>query len=718
LLKTINLLIILEKKVMKMNKNNNQNNKENKNKRIEEIVIIIIFAILSCFSSSVLIYPEKMDFKYSSDDSTYVLQTKQEDHIEKIVFILIFGACMPAVMALLVIDWVKGKHEHKDDRKLLREIAEKQVKKDEIKSINEKIANMAEISALYTEGNVFENNVLNPLRKKKKGVVWIISRFISKQMTQSFEELKISISGKDYSDFSSNLYRECRKSICLTNAFTPVEWLRQIYGKKDLRDILSGNANINSISLPNHLKALNEMDESVKIKRLFIFPTSDFLFLALQSKLLEWVVALTSTYKDGRRFVTIENLKHIKVTPEASNALYANLLKDDEYDIGIHDYAIFDEEILMHWDGKNIDADGNRILRLVDLENDNVDNRYDTINKKLFDYNDSDNKSAYMDLEKVKTKIEKSKKELIDYVSKCNAIPHKYAYWGIGADIWEKIVNDNDYELGINEIDALKTYLPNVRTLLGNDMYNVFHLGTGEGREITYVIDNLWKSINIYSMLDISPELLKSAKINTINYMAGSNKKKIVEIKLCTVDLTNDNSISQVISSIGTNQNTHSLLIAIANGALLSNESVWEAISSSMKKEDKLLLIMEGSDDTEENKNKIKNEFEITSVRELLLQPLKLLGIDIHKDDKVEEYLIYSHTENMLNVDFNVDLWCNNGNNNINKSNCGRINIFSTYKPTKENIRQKLKDYQLKEIAGYEVNMIKNCLASMIEKDE
>ena len=211
-----------------------------------------------------------------------------------------------------------------------------------------------ELSAFYTDGQELETNAIGILRSKRGGVVWIAAKFISRQLTKSFSVLKFDIDGNEYSDFSEDLYRECKSFIYLTSPFTPAEWFRQLYpskAEKVIKQIQDSEDPANVvIDVPGHVQAL--VDSKAIVKRIIIIPKGGLDSIMAQEKLL--LKFLQMSGKIDNRFIEKEELStHYKFTEDA------------DYDFSLNDYAIFEKELLFKWERPF--GDEKKSLKLIDL---------------------------------------------------------------------------------------------------------------------------------------------------------------------------------------------------------------------------------------------------------------------------------------------------------------------------------------------------------------
>ncbi|MBC8525429.1 MAG: hypothetical protein H8D22_00960 [Candidatus Cloacimonetes bacterium] len=573
-------------------------------------------------------------------------------------------------------------------------------------SILEKLERMIEQSALFSDKNQLEKTVIDLLRRKTEGILWIVAKFVSKQVSKNFSTLEFPIDGSEYSEFSKMLYPECKKAIYLTSPFTPIEWLRELVEdnkhdiiddqkeksafKRDtaddilnrinngesLKDIIDNSPEIN---IP-HINALNSTDSNVIKKRLVILQHGYDYSLIAQEKLLMEFINITPEVKT--KFIEINTLKKYRYLKE--------FISSDDYDFMKYDYAIFDNEVLLKWKRPEFEKD-TQPLTLFDLKKETTEEKTkEQIINDIFENNIwKDFKSDSYILNYIKEK----KKELFEEVKRTAIIPHKLAYYCNGAKTWQNIVNrPYDYVLGSKESKTLDRFLSNsdieteIKSIISsnNSKCNITLMGPGDGKEIEKIVNYFEPlKINKFCLLDISPELLNVALLKGIRLHMGLN------ILTSVKDI-----ISEDFNDLPLDKNIPNFIFVIANGAILSNNSVYEKIYNSMTKKDRLIIIVESFKEFNESaKNMIINEYsqENENIGKLFIEPLKLIGIDVTEP---KEY---------LNSDFitqeDLDLYVENfmlkkwkDDNNIKDYNGfkDKIRVFASLKTTPEKLKHLL----------------------------
>ena len=194
-------------------------------------------------------------------------------------------------------------------------------------------------------------------------------------------------------------------------------------------------------------------------------------------------------------------------------------------------------------------------------------------------------------------------------------LPHKLAYFTTGANAWFDISSDVTYSLGNRELNTLQQFISKTFSQ-ERPKRNVYHIGSGNGKEIPEIINTLSpEKIEKYILIDISPELLHAAE----NICRKKYEKINFSSEICDI-IDNDLSAARIKHSPKDEKN---LFLLVANGAILSNPSVLTNIRKSMKADDLLVITLSLVFEEEE----MKKELQIDSVVNLLVEPLRLLNI-------------------------------------------------------------------------------------------
>jgi hypothetical protein len=481
----------------------------------------------------------------------------------------------------------------------------------QLTNVDKRLTNMVEKVAFYTQDNVLEKKGIELLRNKRGGVMWISAKFISQKLSVNFQSLKFDIDGDEYSEFSSKLYPECLESIHLTMPFTPAEWFRQLYGTKTdeiIQSILYNSTRPLNYVPPMHIQSLIKSNVKDK-KRLVILPSEDsWISLIAQEKLLDEFIKLNGSS---------ENIITHFTDKDRLLELHYDFADDQEYDFSRFDYAIFDHSIALKWERPSKPEQGHPI-ELIDLDNTETKGRdvYTAIKSKLFEEKKEFNK--FLSVAEVKSYIRSQVNKLKSGIIANNKLPHKYAYFVEGSQAWCKICKDQEnYLLGELELKTLKSFLHDCRNEISTTKkYNIIHIGIGDGKEIPDIVNGIGlEHIAEYHLIDISPELLYSAEIN----IKKCEKTRFISHVLDIIEVKEEK-----LSAIG-NNNLPRLFVIVANGGILSNKPVLKNLQKIMGSSDKLLITLETY--VIETHQEILNQFVCDSVINLLIQPLKLIGI-------------------------------------------------------------------------------------------
>lgn len=607
-------------------KTSSDKSKENALEDRENLLVILVgltFALLGYFVSD-LLFPLELKV-FSADMTQITLFSHQTSIFFKSLLTLTFFL-LGAFSSAYFIEHLTRKRKSDDIAK-------------SINAIHDRLNSMAEHVAFHTEDGVIERNVINILRSKADGVMWIVARFISKQLSKSFSTLKFEIDGDDYSVFSEKLYRECSKSIYLTSPFTPAEWFRQLYPDKAdiVFNMIDKGEHIEEYApVPAHVQALVNADAELK-KRLVIIPSQIMPSLIAQEKLLLEFLRIHPNI--DTRFVEKEVL--------CEKYCFAG---NGDFDFAKYDYAVFDREILLKWE-RPIKSKQKCPLSLIDLLN-IQDSHTNEICKQIVDEIFEFKTGQHMtDTEMLNSITLRKEEKLRRPIIAKSDLPHKYAYYTTGAISWDKVANDTDYSLGRRELSTLSEFLREsfVQTSLkDNAHWNILHIGSGNGKEIPDIVSSSgvqW--IRNYALLDVSPELLQIA--------ATFGRKNFPTLNILTnvFDVT-DKNIRPIADDLKNDGASRNLICIVANGAILSNSFVLKSIRHAMERDDILIITLETYDEI--RKEEIFDQYKLASVVNLLMQPLSLIGIE---GDDVKNYFIYSYNDeqSLIEVSFTFKDW-------------------------------------------------------------
>ncbi|RCV63325.1 hypothetical protein C5S53_14335 [Methanophagales archaeon] len=297
--------------------------------------------------------------------------------------------------------------------------------------------------------------------------------------------------------------------------------------------------------------------------------------------------------------------------------------------------------------------------------------------------------------------IPAQKQEILNSIKTKNEIPHKFAYLDMGADVWDAISKDPNYDLGKRELSTLKKLMRLVCAKMENERYNVLHIGPGNGVEIPIIVDGLGVHLIInYALTDISPELLKMARSYGNEHSKNLKFLSFIHdgIKL------NISEIAENIRRKGSNKN---LILLIANGAILSNSPVLTNVRRSMMPEDKLLITLESY--STDREKEILEQYKLPAIINLFAKCLSHIGIHDPVPEQFE--FLYNRKDSMIEVYFLVEKWLKSHsttNIQLNTPCPNKIKVFSSLRPTASEL-QKILTAQGFEILIFHHYMEEKC---------
>ncbi len=265
------------------------------------------------------------------------------------------------LLGLVLVDYVETltarRREHQELMTLARhELGELFKPQQQLLSrteqvIEERLTKILEHAAFFTEHNEFRGHV-NLLHTTDGKVTWVVAKFISRQLAQSFTELSIDVSGFEYSAFAQDLFGECEQSILLTSPFNIRAWFVQSVGDDSTRAIEQGRGA--RIRPPRHVLALKSSQATPK-RRIVILGDADWADLncehdqhsaecELRRRLLEKLLEWDKEAGVETRFVRASRLGQT-LAPDAPTAA-AEIARD----LLRYDYACFDRRLILRWE--------------------------------------------------------------------------------------------------------------------------------------------------------------------------------------------------------------------------------------------------------------------------------------------------------------------------------------------------------------------------------
>ena len=516
-----------------------------------------------------------------------------------------------------------------------------------IQKIEDELNRAVEIMSIDSEDKSFENK-LQLLRSKEGGIKWIISKFISKQLCLNFNELSFRVGSKMYSKFSQKLYHEVEDSLLLTNSVNLYVWVKALIPRLDGHDIipeLSAIANEKAFETwwedrknnvpdfeerctPDHIKAWKGVARNIKRKRLVILHQSDIENFGAYEPFYLFFKAICGIKDDDEdtRFTTCEDLARITTV---------------SLGLDFYDYAIFDNKIALELEiGSDKEESKEHRVSLIDLSDKKSQELMQSINdideqwKQFYSI-----KSIEKCIVKTKQRYYKNLLLSIDDDSNddnSNAAFHSYCYHAYGGDCWKNVTENRNYDLGKNDRNFLKDFLPRAEQLMVKFSHcSILHIGVGSGIEIETVVSNITRlgkrEIGNYAIVDISRILLAKAREQLVSSLKRYNK----EMNVDKIISTHCEDVAESNWSYD-RPNRHPLVvILVANGYLFSQMSLLKNIYCLMEDGDYLLITTE----INSSDNKIeKSSYRIEPVLNLLNISLNPLGINVPNDPKNEYY--------------------------------------------------------------------------------
>lgn len=619
-------------------------------KRWVVIITTLILAALGFVLTDVLLPPEELRVR-SADGEIISLFSHER--------LLWFRWLLASLIGLLVLygtDWAYEQFVTKED--FFQHISKR------ISIIEARLEKMNEHVAFYSDDLRVERNAIGLVRSKSAGVMWIVAKFISRQFSSSFAKLEISLNGNEYSQFAMALYPECTSSICLTSPFTPVEWFRQVF-PHNADVVLSDMKKGRSVQAPPHAQALTQSIAPTK-KRIVVLDSGNWISLIAQSDILREFLKMNKGVET--RFVRRDDL--IRHHPFAAS---------ERFDFSRYDYAVFDSEILLEWERPLLPTE-RRALALIDIKDVNTPDTYRGIASDVFAFQSGLHLTGDEVMARIDTELQALRKEVL---TKQN-LPHKYAYFVLGASAWNRIPTDPGYDLGRRELNTLQVALS---TFLENDRgsWNIVHVGPGNGREIPVVVGTLGRrAISSYGLVDISPELLRIAQGHAAESVQG------IDLRGFVLDVTVD-TLRPVLAQLRARSPGPALIIIAGNGAILSDEQVLPLVRGAMGPNDKCVLTLELFDQSRQNA--ILDQYRLPSISALFVQPLSLLGLESNTEGYLE--VEYNQTEARVEAYFNCARWSDD-HKRVTKRVTGelpnRFRVFASLRPTEDELRRRLSD--------------------------
>jgi hypothetical protein len=219
---------------------------------------------------------------------------------------------------------------------------------DRLTCVEERLPKMRELTAFFTDSNKLESH-LEYLHKAPGGLAWIVAKFISEKISNSFvKKWTIEIDASRYSSFAAKLYGECGDSIYLTNPFTPRQWFMYLADRR-VEDIKKGTQ-LSREETPEHVHALLNSPARRK-KRLVILDDSVWSEVECDSG-CQGTQSCLEKFRLLKEFLRVngENLDGGESVIETRFAKASDIKEDIPGYVPTTDYAIFDKQLALRWE--------------------------------------------------------------------------------------------------------------------------------------------------------------------------------------------------------------------------------------------------------------------------------------------------------------------------------------------------------------------------------
>lgn len=239
--------------------------------------------------------------------------------------------------------------------------------------------------------------------------------------------------------------------------------------------------------------------------------------------------------------------------------------------------------------------------------------------------------------------------------------------------IWDAIVNHPQNDLSPRELDALKRFLPVAALHKKIDSVNILHLGIGNGREIPVFVNNF--HIGVYVINDICrPALQRVARQARERFPSMSFRE-------ACADIEKEGVICQMrLELIGP-----TIIALVGNAGIFSNRNIDRDIINAMQDNDAFIVTVETPH---------KGMFKTYSI-EPVYRWLSRSGLDVNAN--------------------NASVWYDESDQCLKISCQGEI-LLASYKPKPEQLRQRLKEAGMAEVALCEYQDI-HIVAGLFKKE-
>jgi hypothetical protein len=506
--------------------------------------------------------------------------------------------------------------------------------------INQKLAKIDEcpkMTALHTEEKTFEQKIklLGDLEEPHQR--WLLAKYISKMLAKSFESFKIMIDPPEYSEFSSDLFSESKKSVKLISSMHPSTWLHALAKDTSIEESFFSNqlrVDDYQVNEKNHaiiLRGCNHIKERV---RFVCLDKYDWKYLFISEKSVDAYYYINNNGSGLKTYFIIDaNDEHIQPST--------------------YEYALYDEELLLKWDTKELSlVMGEKNKELIAV-------------KEFFAKHIKESKKN--DYYSIKLKIQNEKISYLNKILNDHYLPHKLSYIYNGGEEWIKYIRVNGIKYADKATKAIEEGLIYFRhkIILNDNKISVLEIGPGSGERISTICDCI-RSNNIkeYFLLDISRRLLDTSKSVLQKRIPNTfGESQIIPIDCCEdIDKLQNSVLNK--------------FVIIPMNSTLFTEPGFDL--NNLRSASSIFITLDMYKENESYDDHIK-------ALELFLNPLKIFEIPIEKDIivKFERFLFkgeYENTKQIFNIFFNLKMYIGLVTMSITESDISNFtdNFYST----------------------------------------
>jgi hypothetical protein len=344
-------------------------------------VYISVFLMTVVFVTSWKAIPPQQAVMLQGSSTPLILFPETARFCLSFLFTLLTGG-----LTMVMVDYWRVARDRPKEEDELKDLVRTEVEysvtqiKDQLvvkfAGVEQRLPNIRELSAFFTDNKHLENH-LDSLHKADGGLAWIIAKFISKKLSESFAStLTMEIDGDDYSTFAARLYPECARSIYLTSPFTPRAWFEELFAAAVVEKIRTGEE-LPLTEIPQHVRSLLSSGAPTK-RRLVIL--NDEQWKEVTCDHTDGGLSCCEKYNLLREFLRINGQtiddgqpdgRNGKTHPGQNNAGAPSMvlrfakLRDVQAKVRGYkqtmDYAIFDDSLVLQWGKEEDEEDAARM---------------------------------------------------------------------------------------------------------------------------------------------------------------------------------------------------------------------------------------------------------------------------------------------------------------------------------------------------------------------